>query len=782
MHQPSLWSSAGYALGLAGCLVMLLFWRLWARRAPSGVRLMGWLLLLACAGWMSTGWRATWQASQWLAPTLQGRDVLLTGVVSDLPRHKIDGLRFRFRVEQAVSDGQTLQLPDHVVLGWYHQAFGDAVAASTDGSGGQVDTAARLPKAGERWRFMARLRRAHGSVNPFGFDSDLRLWEQGVGAVGYVRNGSKDPAPEQLGLSGAYPLQIARENVRAALAAQALAPRASGVVAALVIGDQAAIDREDWHIFRATGIAHLVSISGLHITMFAWLAVRLIGALWRRSSVLSLRWPAPHAAMLGGLALATAYALFSGWGIPAQRTVLMLAVVTGLRLLGLRWPWPQVWLLACASVVLVDPWALMQAGFWLSFVAVGVLFASAAATDEAQARRPWSRVLSLLREQVLISLALAPLSLVLFGQFSLVGLLANLVAIPWMTLLVTPLALAGSLVHSLWPLAIWGIEWLVAGLQVVAQWPWAVFSVAQAPWWVGALAVFGGLVMVLRLPWSLRALGVPVMLPLLLWTPERVPMGQFELLAADVGQGNAVLVRTRHHALLYDAGPRFGADSDAGYSVLNPLMRALDVRLDELVLSHRDSDHTGGAAAVLTQQPQASLRSSLESEHVLVQRPNSQRCLAGQRWQWDGVVFEVLHPQQADYAFAPKPNALSCVLRIANDQRQALLVGDIEKKQELALLARQSQSLASEVLLVPHHGSKTSSTEAFLDVVQPRTALVQAGYRNRYGHPAEPVLARYESRGIVVAQTPLCGAAIWQSWREPRLSCQRQRDPRYWRP
>jgi competence protein ComEC len=512
--------------------------------------------------------------------------------------------------------------------------------------------------------------------------------------------------------------------------------------------------------------------------------------LWRRSAWLCLRLPAPTAALLGGVALATAYALFSGWGVPAQRTVLMLATVGTLRLLGVRWPWPQVWLLACAVVVAVDPWALLQAGFWLSFVAVGVLFATD--TGVSRASRPGisARVLVLLREQWVITLALTPLSLLLFGQVSLVGLLANALAIPWVTLVITPLAMLGVVVHPLWDLAAGAVGLMAQLLRGLAQWPWASVSLAQAPWWAGVAGVMGGLLLALRLPWALRMGGVPLLLPVLLWQAPPVPAGEFSLLAADVGQGNAVLVRTAQHALLYDAGPMYSRESDAGHRVLVPLLRALGVRLDTLVLSHRDSDHTGGALAILQMQPQASLLSSIESEHTLQALRPVTRCTAGQRWRWDGVDFEVMHPQTGDYADVRKPNAMSCTLRISNGKQTALLAGDIERAQEAQLVARSqhsasrpdhaSESLRADVLLVPHHGSKTSSSDAFLAAVQPRFAIAQTGYRNRFGHPAGAVLVRYDAYGIKLIDTPRCGAASWLSWEPGEMQCARKVQMRYW--
>jgi competence protein ComEC len=305
---------------------------------------------------------------------------------------------------------------------------------------------------------------------------------------------------------------------------------------------------------------------------------------------------------------------------------------------------------------------------------------------------------------------------------------------------------------------------------------------ATAPWWLAAVGVLGGLLLVARLPLSLRAMGLPLLLPVLLWQAPLPPVGEYALLAADIGQGNAVLVRTAHHALLYDAGPRYSLESDAGHRVLLPLLQALQVRLDLLLLSHRDTDHVGGAPAVLAMQPQAALLSSIASDDALQGLRKAERCRAGQHWEWDGVQFDILHPQAADYA-APHPsNTLSCVLRIQSAgaaPQVALLAGDIETPQEEALLAGQA-ALKADVLLVPHHGSKTSSSEAFLDAVQPRLAWVQSGYRNRYGHPAPLVMQRYQSRSIVVHDSPHCGAMSWRSDRPQQILCARTVDRHYW--
>jgi len=794
LQQPQLWNGPVYVSFLAVSIVILSVVAIFsvvksgADRNRPRIRSALWAVCALLIGFASSGMRATAIQEQRLEPGLEGRDLNIVGVVTAMPQLQEGGLRFRLRPEAASLAGQAVRLPPLLQLGWYGAVFSE----SDEGDGSARPEPATL-RAGDRWQMTVRLKAPHGNLNPHGFDYELWLWQQGVQAVGYVRTGPRDPAPRQLqGNAGWYPVEQARQTVRDAIFARVsdgtpARQRIAGVLAALVTGDQASIDRADWDVFRATGVAHLMSISGLHITMFAWVAGALVGALWRRSAQWGWRWclwlPAPTAAWLGGLALATAYAVFSGWGVPAQRTVWMLASITLLRITGRQWPWPTVWLLAGAVVVAVDPWALTQAGFWLSFVAVGVLFATDAGPQKAApaARGRWlaGKVGQLLREQGVVTLALTPLSLLLFGQVSVVGLLANLVAIPWVTVVVTPLALAGAVVPAFWWLAQLSLQPLVSWLGLLAGLPFATVSVAAAPAWVGAVAVVGGVLLASRLPLALRSIGLPLLLPVLFWPSQRPPTGEMEILAADVGQGNAVIVRTARHTLVYDAGPRYSLESDAGHRVVVPLLRALGDRVDALVLSHRDSDHTGGAAALLTSHPQAQLLSSIEDAHELQAQRPATRCMAGQRWTWDGVAFEMLHPQAAGYEARSKPNAMSCVLRIDNGRHSVLLVGDIEQAQEAQLLAS-GQPLRSTVLLVPHHGSKTSSTQAFIGAVQPRFAIVQAGYRNRFGHPVQSVVERYRALGVPVVESARCGAATWKSALADELNCERESARRYW--
>ena len=800
LQQAALWPSAVY-VGLSGCAAALLalpLARLWAlplarlgtaqnhattrtQRTLARVKPLAMAVALLALGLGATGWRAGDRLAQRLDPALEGRDLLVTGMVAAMPQDGPSGTRFIFEVERATLLDQPVPLPPRLALGWY-RSFGDDQALA--------DPRHDL-RAGQRWRLPLRLKQPHGALNPHGFDAELWWFEQDLHATGYVRVAVGKAPAQWLESTAAHPVERARQSIREAIYARVSDPRLAGVLAALVVGDQAAIEREDWDLFRQTGIAHLVSISGVHVTMFAWLAGALIGAAWRRSPRLMLGLPAPLAARLGGVVVAAGYALLAGWGVPAERTVLMLACGVAMRSFGLRWPWLLVLLLTADVVTLFDPWALLQAGFWLSFAAVGLLMASEpvggrAAPDPTDGAPPvppprwrnWAG--EHLRAQTVATLGLAPLSLVFFQQLAVLGFVANLVAIPLVTLLITPLAFLGVLIHPLWTVAAWMVQAMIAFLSLLAAWPFAVWTAPAAPGWALVLGLLAALVAVAPLPWRVRWLAVPLALPLLMPPLDRPAPGQFELVAADVGQGTAVLVRTRHHLLVFDTGPKYGLDSDAAQRVLLPLLRARGERaVDLLVLSHRDSDHVGGAASLLAGMPVRAMASSLADDHPLRARamPHT-RCEGGQSWTWDGVRFEVLHPGADDYAGARTPNAVSCVLRVADAAgRSALITADIEAPQEAALLARYGAALASSVLLVPHHGSRTSSSAAFLDAVRPEVAVVQAGYRSRFGHPAPDVMARYAERGIKVVRSDRCGA--W-TWRDAEASCTRDVLRHYW--
>ena len=753
LQQSQLWSQACYAILLLTVASGLVLLRCCMQERSTWAMALLWLVL----AWALTGWRAAHFDAHRMPAQWEGRDIRLMGLIVEMPQRMERGMRLRVDVEQAWSaqvPEAALALPPHIALSWYGELPPQGL------------------RAGQRWEWTVRLKAPHGERNPYGMDWELWQWSQGIQATGYIRQGKHDAPPRWLAQTAAAPVAQLRGVLHQAMQppvhVDARYQASMGVVQALVTGAQSSITRSDWQLFRDTGIAHLVSISGLHITMFAWLAIGVVNSTWRRSMRLCLWCPAPIAAAWAGLVLAALYAVFSGWGIPAQRTMGMLAVVVWMRTSARQWPWPYVWLSVLTVVVLLDPWSLLQPGFWLSFVAVGVLFASQPLVVlHHQGIGHWLR--KLLHEQCVVGIALAPLSLLLFGQISVIGMLANLWAIPWVTLVVTPLSMLGAVYAPLWEVAAHAVSAMVWVLECMANWPVAVLYFAQPPWWVGLAGGVGCLWLVLPWDWRWRVLAVPVLLPMLLWVPAAPEQGQLEVLALDVGQGSAALVRTQHHSLLFDAGPRWSANSDAGERIVVPVLRALGVQPTAMMVSHSDGDHAGGAMSIQHAFPKMQWWGA-----------GGVPCVQGQRWMWDGVQFEVLHPHARPDPSADSSNALSCVLRIRSATgQQVLLTGDIGVERELALV-RQYSDLRADVIFVPHHGSKSSSSLEFIAQVQPHFAVIQAGYLNRYGHPDPGVMQRYVQAGAVIVTSAQCGAGRWRSQHPKLMQCERAIARRYW--
>ncbi len=641
------------------------------------------------------------------------------------------------------------------------------------------------PRPGEPWRVAMRLRSPDDRVNPGVGDGTVGRFARGVRAVGRVVSAEAMPAQAQP-VPGVFEERLDaidawRQRVRDRILAHVQDARAAGVLAGLSVGDQAAISRADWVVLQRTGTAHLVSISGTHVALLGVLAAWVVRGAWSRLPGLTRLAPAHAVAAWVALSVSTLYALAAGWGVPAQRTVWMMAFVCVLGAVGRRWPWPLVWLPGASLVALTDPWALAQPGFWLSFVAVGVLLASGVRVPEATADewaegRWWSRWREagdeLLQTQRLVAVALAPLALVCFQQVSIVGAGVNVLAVPLFTLVFTPLALAGVLLPFCWDVAAWGLQVSWWALSMSAEAPGAVWTVPALPGWVAASGIAAAFVLALPGRWHWRVLALPFLLPFFrlpdAWhLLPRPPPGQFSAVVVDVGQGGATLVRTSSHTLLFDAGPLRPDGSDLVERVLAPMLQSLGVRrLDALVISHDDADHSGGARSLLDSMEVGQLMTPFEADHPLRQRPVLHRaCEAGLTWTWDGVVFRMLHP--GPVAAKASDNARSCVLQVEAPARQPvrlLLTADIEAEQEQALLARWPASvLHSTVMLVPHHGSRTSSTPGWLRAVAPRQAVVQVGARNAYGHPSPMVMKRYVEAGIPVVTTPTCGAFVWES-------------------
>ncbi|MEN3274644.1 MAG: competence protein ComEC [Massilia sp.] len=756
---PDAWRIAACALA---ALVLLLVSRKPLSAAPAGA-LLGfcWAALLAHAA-----------LSHQLDKADEGRDIELVGTVATLPHDFGQGVRFHLKVETVLAPAT--RVPPKLALSWYR---------------GVADTLTIKP--GERWRLRVRLQRPHGNANPHGFDYEAWLLGQGVRATGYVRaapgNRRLDDFVPGIGHVVERGRAALRERIHTALEGQPYA----GVIVALVVGDQRGIGQSDWDVFNRTGVSHLVAISGLHITMIAGLCAWVASALWRRSLFTSyelpLVLPAQKVAALAGAAAALLYVLLAGFGVPAQRTLYMLAVVAAALWTGRLASVSHILCLALGLVLLLDPWAVLWPGFWLSFCAVAVILYAGLGRGTPHTGLRGALVLAA-RTQYAVTLGLVPLTLLLFSQVSLVGPLANAVAIPVVSFVVTPLALAGSLLPA--PLAqpvLWtahfAIQSLVGLLGWLAALPLAVWSVPAPPPWLFALAVAGTAWMLAPRGWPHRWAGAAAWLPLFALQPTQPAPGTFAVTAFDVGQGMALLVETHGHRLLVDAGPQYAPGQNGGTRVILPYLRARGIgRLDGMIVTHSDLDHAGGARTLLEALEVGWVASSLGPGHAVVRAAGRhRRCEAGQRWEWDGVAFEMVQPSRASYDLPGlKPNARSCVLRVSNGSRAILLAADIEAAQEAQLVSYAPQLLRADVLLVPHHGSGTSSTPAFLAAVRPAIGVFQVGHRNRYRHPKREVYERYGALGIRRLRTDESGAISFAFGGDIAVRTQRSEQPRYW--
>lgn len=784
------------ALLVGGLLALLLAVRIgrhaW-RLAAVGVAAAGWVLGVAGHG-----------LAERLQPQQEGRDFVVVGRVTSMPIAAERGTRFVFDIERCLQATAPCPERRRVRLSW--QGF----AAPDSGADAAGPASATMPAPGERWQLNLRLKRPHALHNPGVFDAELRALEEGIAAHGYVRASRRLALPNRrlaAGLTLATAFEAARAHLRSAMRTALAGARddVSGVLVALVVGDQAAISNRWWEIFNKTGIGHLMSISGLHITMLAGLSVlvarRLLRARLVARSGLLLRWPAQRIAWLTGVVTAFLYAGLAGWGIPAQRTCWML-LVAGLSLAGGRSrSMLHVLALAAGVVTVLDPWAPLAAGFWLSFAAVGAITLHGSA-HTARTSRPagWrSRARAVLHEAVrtqwAATLALAPLGALFFSSVSLVGPIANAFAIPLVSALITPLAMlaaaclpwAPALGSALLSIAAFATGAMLDLLEPLAASPLATLVLARPD--EPALLLASAAVALMLWPAALPARPVAFagLLPLLAPAGELPPAGALRITAFDVGQGMAVLVETPQRRLLYDAGPVYGSDSDAGARVIVPWLRARGIdRLDAVVISHLDSDHSGGLPTLLRNLRIDWLAGSLPVGHPAREagRPFHE-CRRGQAWRWGEVAFDVLHPGQEAARGAKSPtNASSCVLRIAAPAARVLLTGDIEAAQERALVTAYGPAgLRADLVLAPHHGSGTSSSAEFLAAVAPAHAIAQLGYRNRFGHPAARVDARHREAGIALLRSDRDGAITltFAKGQPPRLERSRIDDRRYWR-
>ncbi|PKO26091.1 MAG: DNA internalization-related competence protein ComEC/Rec2 [Betaproteobacteria bacterium HGW-Betaproteobacteria-8] len=700
------------------------------------------------------------------------RDIQVIGVIAGMPQSHERGQRFEFDVEQMLTPDAVI--PGHISLSHYENGFADP--DSTVKQDGESSTY----RAGQRWRLTVRVKRPHSTLNPHGFDFEAWSLERNIRATGYIRKQDGNQMLDAVVYRPRYMVEMLRERIRDRMNAVLQDQPYGGVLRALAIGDDDDISLADWQVFLKTGTNHLMSISGLHITMLAGLAFSASYTLWRRSERLVISLPARKAATIIGALVALAYSLMAGFSIPTQRTLYMLSVFAVALWFGRHISIARVLAYALLIVVILDPWAVLAAGFWLSFGAVAVI----AYALSGRLRKPhWLR--EAIGTQWAVTLGLIPLLLMMFQQVSIISPLANALAIPLISLVVVPVTLLGVVlpVDAILLIAHQAIHFCMVVLEWMAGSSLSVWQQQAPPFWTLPLAITGVLWLLLPRGWPMRWLGIVGLLPMFLLESPRPAHGAMQVAVLDVGQGLSVVVKTQAHTLLYDAGPIYSSQSDSGNRIIAPYLRASGVRhLDSLLISHDDNDHSGGAASILEQVPVSRVLSSLPRRNPLIAARANEHCHTGQSWQWDGVVFEMIFPDIDSYQKPGiKDNDRSCVLRITSQFGRLLIPGDIERGAENALL-RSEYSLKSDVLIAPHHGSKTSSTWAFLEEVDPAAVVLTAGYLNRFRHPHPTVIQRYEDLGSKIYRSDQDGAIIIDFAAESGIEIMRWRQyaKRYW--
>jgi len=680
--------------------------------------------------------RADMTLSNHLDTALEGKDVVVEGVIASMPRVGERSLRFDFDVNQLSFDNKAYASPGRIRLSWYDK------------------TPQLIP--GELRTFTVKLKRPHGNLNPGGFDYEAWLFQERIRAVGYVRSEHIQPESGLPENRWRYALARFRQAVMDHLQIMLSGLEHTGIIMALAVGERQSLDNHDWAVLRATGTNHLLAISGLHIGLVAGLGLLFFSWLWSRSAWLCLRLPARQAGLISGFLLALLYSALAGFAIPTQRALIMLMVFVGGSLLKRSIAPAYLLAIALIAVLVWDPFAVMSVGFWLSFAAVSLLIYGMSGRLAVRSwwwRWGWA--------QCLLAVGLLPFLLFMFFQVSLIAPLANIIAVPWMSFLVVPLVLFSTLISFLFNdlgIVLFTItDRLIAVLWYTLEWmaalPIAQWTQHAPPVWALLCGVVGAVWLIAPKGIALRWVGVIWLLPLLMIVPDRPLKGQFEMTLLDVGQGLSAAIITRNHALVYDAGVSLGDNFDMGRQVVVPFLRYRGISmLDVVVVSHGDNDHIGGVNSVIEALDVQRLLTSVPQE---IDNFKAEHC-AQQSWTWDEVYFEILHPEHSDTHW--EGNNASCVLRISSGEDSILLTGDIEQAAELSLVARLRDDLSTDILVAAHHGSKTSSTIAFVDVVQAKIVLFPVGYRNRWNFPATQIVNRFTATGAQVYDTAQEGA------------------------
>ena len=738
----------GRWLWLLVIFIPLLFW-LFIRPKLNSAHIP---LLLFC-GFLWTLWHGQHILSTAISPQLEGQDLLVSGVITSLPETRATSQRFVFNVHRLTWNGQLQQnKPELIRLNWYRQTT-------------------KL-QVGDEWQLLVRLKRPSGYMNPGGFDYESWLFQHRIRATGYVRNDTQNKILSS-DLSS-QPLQRLRQKLADAIYNNLGRNDFSGIITALAIGERQLISSEQWQVLTRTGTNHLVAISGLHVGLVAGLVFALVRRLWSYSKNLVLLVPGERIAAICGIIAAIIYAALAGFTLPTQRALIMIIVLfASIIMQRARLP-SQSLAIALFLILIVDPFAVLSAGFWLSFAAVAVILMGM--TNRLSTQGWWWKYGRL---HALIALGLMPILIVIFQRFPLLSPLANFFAVPLIGFIVVPLVLLGTLTAIIAP----ELSYLLlnfSALIIEAVWPFlAMLSELELGQWTQHvplswtwLPAFIGILWILA-PRGMPArwLGIFFLLPSLLVTSKRLNEGELFFTLLDVGQGLSAVIQTRHHTLIYDTGPRYNENFDTGKVVLLPFLRQYGIsNLDILMVGHADNDHIGGVNSLRREIEINELVSSVPEKFNWIK---AKPCYSGTRWQWDGVDFEIMHPtKNTSY----QGNNASCVLRISNAAGSILLSGDIEASAEKSLIKRQPRLLKSDILIVPHHGSKTSSTIPFLNAVSPEYALFPMGYRNRYGFPKEVVLKNYQLLNTEIFRSDRDGAISVKLTPGKALEFQRFRD------
>ncbi|MHA6203185.1 DNA internalization-related competence protein ComEC/Rec2 [Dyella soli] len=735
-----------WACGLLAVAALVVF------RLGRYGRALAWCLL----GVAWACWRGGTAMDARLPRDQEGQDVTVVGQVADLPLVRSDATGFLLRVEHASLGGTALPLAGRVRVNWYRGAA-DVAPCS-------------------RWQFTLRLKRPRGLLNPGGTDSERSALERNIVAVGYVRD---DPGNVQLAGAG-FCINAVRHAISHGIATRVDDAHDVALLQAFSVGDTRGLSQHDWEVARANGIPHLIAISGFHVGVAGLFGIWLVRLGYLLLPRLGLRLPRPQAQAMAAMLAAGVYSALAGFGLPTVRSLLMISVLALARCSRRHPDGPQTLALALIAVLLVDPLSVLAAGFWLSFI--GVAFLMICMNGRGKGLRGFLHELS--AGQLVMTLSLLPLTMWFFGESSLVGALSNLIAVPFVSFVIVPVTLVGMILLGLCPpLAqpvLWCAAWLAHAqwwlLEWMATWPGAHWYLPEVSWWALLFATLGALWVFAPRGLPLRWLGALLFLPLLRPGLDLPAAGGFQLWMLDVGQGLSMVVRTRQHVLVYDAGARYPSDFDLGEAAVLPSLHALGIgHVDLLVASHADNDHAGGIPAVAAAFPAAE-RVSGEPERLPIAMGD---CVPGSAWQWDGVTLRVL-PSGA--AGGPA-NDRSCVLLVEGSGGRALLTGDITAAVEPKVAAAIPAG-PPLVLAVPHHGSRTSSSAAFLQAVSPVQALVSAGWRNRFHHPNAAVMQRYEAAGVPWLNTATAGAVQINAPpdRAPYVAATwRRRQSRYWR-